>query len=299
MSLEDIYVHDDWEERAGLWQRVENQRWKTALVVVGLSLAMAMLIRNMPIRGDLRMLLADGVAYGLYLSAGAWATVHPARSRKLLFVITYAVLVAGLPLSTVAAQYAASSQGADRLVCSIIAGSMLALPGWSIVSYAIFKQRGSTVSRGLNPVRLASAALFGLLGGVFITVHLSLSFHFSGLASLGYRPMALLLQNLAYTVGVRAAGEEVLFRAVVFRYLHTSGGRGFWSSTLITLILNIAIYVVTMPPTDSLGMVALFLTGPSIMIITNSALYAWQGTLISPFISNVTYQVASFAMGLR
>jgi hypothetical protein len=299
MSLEDIYVHDDWEQRSRLWQRIEGQRWKMALVVVGLSLVMAILVKNMPIRGDVRMFLTDGVAYSLYLTAGAWAIAYPARGRKLLLYTTYAVLVAGLPFGTLAAQHAASSQGADRLVCFVISGSMLAIPGCGIVSYAILKYRGRAVSRGLDPMRLASAVLFGLLGGMFITLHLFLSFHFSGLHSLEYRPLALFFQDVAFTLGVRAAGEEVLFRGVVFRYLRTRAGKGFWGSTFITLALNIAIYVVAMPATDSPVTLTLLLMGPSIMIITNSALYAWQGTLISPFVSNATYQVASLALGLR
>ena len=300
MSLEDVYVHDDWEERARRQQRSDQTRWRMALTTVALSLLMALFIRNMPFWQDVRWFLADGAAYALYLTVGAWAIAGPSRGRTRLLSCLYVVVIASVLLGAVATRQAASSEGAYRLACLTVVGTALTIPGWSILGWVILKHPGEIVSHGVSGLWWASRVLYGLLGGSFIVLQLFLSFSFSGLPMFQFRPpMPLLFQQLAYTLGLRSLGEELLFRGILFRYLYRRRGKGFWSATLITLVLNLAIYAVQMPPTDYPAFVALFLLGPSVMVITNSALYASEGSLISPSISNAVFQVTSFAMGFR
>lgn len=300
MSLKDIYVHDDWEERARQDERSDQTRWRMALTTVALSILMALLIRNMPFWQDVREFLADGVAYASYLTVGAWAIAGPARGRTRLLSCLYVVVIAGLLLGAVGTWQAATSEGVHRLAWLTVVGTTLTIPGWSILAWVILKHRGETVSHGLGGTRWASRVLYGLLGVSFIAVQLFLSFSFSGLTMFGFRPpMPWVLRHLTYTLGVRSIGEELLFRGILFRYLYRQRGKGFWSATLITLVLNLAIYGLQIPSTHSPGRVALFLLGPCMMVITNSALYAWKGSLVSTSISNAVFQVTSFAMGLR
>lgn len=300
MSLEDVYVHGDWEERARRWQRDDHTRWEVALATVALSILMALLIRNMAFWQDVRWFLADVAPYALYMTVGAWAIVDSVRGRKWLLYCLYAVVVASATLSGIATRQAVSSEGAYRFIYLMLVGSSLTIPGWSILAWVIVKNPGETVSNGAGGMGRASRVLYGLLGGSFIALQLFVAFSFSGLPRFQFRPPTpFLLQYLAYTVGVRSAGEELLFRGIVFRYLYLGRGKGFWSATFITLVLNLAIYAVRMPPTNSPGFMALFVLGPSMMVLTNSALYAMEGGLVSPSISNAVFQVSSFAMGLR
>jgi len=300
MSLRDVYAHDDWEERARQRQRTDQTRWEMALATVGLSILMALLIRNMPFWQDVRWFLADGAAYALYLTVGALAILGSAQGRTRLLSCLYVVVMAGILLGAAATRQAVSSEGAYRLFWLTLVGAALIIPGWSILGWLILKRPREIVFDGLSGMWWASPVLYGLLGGSFVALQLFLSFSFSDLAVFQFRPpMPLRFQHLAYTLGVRSIGEELLFRGTVFRHLYRRREKGFWNATLITLALNIAIYALQIPRTHSPAMMVLFLLGPSVMVIMNSALYALEGSLISPSISNAVFQVTSFALGLR
>lgn len=300
MSLEDVYLHGDWAERARRRERDNQTRWEVALAAVALSILMALLIRNMAFWQDVRWFLADGAAYALYMTVGAWAIAYPARGRRRLLYRLYAVLLASVTLGGIATRQAVSSEGAYRVIYLMLVGTSLTIPGWSILAWLILKHPGEKVFDGAGGMRRASRLLYGLLGGSFIALQLLVSFSLSGLPRFQFRPPTpLLLQHFAYTLGVRSAGEELFFRGIVFRFLYRWQGKGFWSATFITLVLNLAIYAVRMPSIRSPGLVALFLLGPCMMVLTNSALYALEGGLVSPSISNAVFEVSCFAMGLR
>jgi len=133
-----------------------------------------------------------------------------------------------------------------------------------------------------------------------VSVYIALSAHFSGLALTPLQTPALLFAHQAvYGLAIRCAGEELIFRGAILQILLNRRLKGFWSAISISLPLNLAMYVVTMPSIRSPGMLAILLLGPSMMIIVNSALYLRRRTLVPPLICNGIFQVTSLAMGLR
>jgi hypothetical protein len=300
MSLEAIRVHDNWEERALLQQTVDERRWRAALFAVVCSLLLAILIRNLSIVPQVRGLLIDGAAFSLYLTVGAWANGPPGRWRVLMFSCVYAVLVTGILLGAVAIQRGTSALDSYSKASLGLSWAMMIIPSWTILGYGLLKHPSEALRRGLRGAWWLRAVLWGLFGGVFVTLYLGLSAFFSGLVLTRLQtPTLLLAHQLVYVLGIRCAGEELLFRGSVFQILHESRGRGFWAAAMVSLPLNLAIYVVTIPSIRSPAMLAVLLLAPSVMIVANSALYLRQRSLVSPVISNVILHVTSLAVSAQ
>lgn len=300
MSLDAIYVHQNWAERARLQQRADTRRWRSALFAVGCSLVLAILIRNLPFPPDMRWLLIDGAAFSLYLAVGAWANGPPGWGRVLIFSCVYAVLLTGILLGVVAIQQATSSAVPYPTSGLVLAWAMMMVAGWGALGYGLMKHPSEALDHGIPWPWWLRAVLWGVLGGVFVTLYLGLSAQFSGLALTPLQtPTLFLIHQLVYTLGIRCAGEELLFRGAIFHVLHERRGKGFWFATLVSLPLNLAIYVATMPSVQSPAMMAILLLAPCVMVVANSALYLRQRSLVSPLISNGVLQLAYIAVGAR
>jgi hypothetical protein len=297
MSLDAIGVHDDWKERARLQQKADQRRWRSALFAVACSLVLATLMRNVPALPYVRLLLVDGVALSLYLAVGAWANGPSSQRRVVAFSSVYVVLVAGLFLGVVVIQRADSLSGSHLAVGLGLAWSMMIIPGWGALCYGLMGSPSETLGRGVHWVWWLRAVLWGLLGGVFVTVYLALSARFGWLVlSRLETPSLFLAHRLVYIVGIRCAGEELLFRGAVFHVMHERRGKGFWVATLVSLPLNLAIYVAAMPPAQSPAAMTILLLSPCVMIVANSALYLRQRSLVPPLISNGVLQVANLVL---
>ena len=48
MSLEAIYVHDDWEERADRQRQMDRKRWHATLLTIVVALTLSLVVRNLP-----------------------------------------------------------------------------------------------------------------------------------------------------------------------------------------------------------------------------------------------------------
>jgi hypothetical protein len=300
MSLEAIRVHDNWEERALLKQSADERRWRAALFAVACSLLLAIFIRNLSVVPQIRGLLVDGAAFSLYLTVGAWANGPPGWWRVLIFSCVYVVLVTGILLGAVVIQRATAVPDSYSKLSLALSWAMMIIPSWVILGYGLLKHPSEALGHGLRGAWWLRAVLWGLLGGVFVTLYLGLSAYFSGLVLTRLQiPALLFAHQLVYVLGIRCAGEEFLFRGAIFQILHESRGRGFWAAAMISLPLNLAIYVVTIPSVRSPAMLAVLMLAPSVMIVANSALYLRQRSLVSPLISNVILHVASLAVSAQ
>jgi hypothetical protein len=300
MSLEAISVHNNWEERALLQQTSDQRRWRAALFAVACSLLLAIFVRNLSVVPQIRGLLVDGAAFSLYLTVGAWANGPPGWRRVLVYCCVYAILVAGILLGAVIIQRATSIPEPYSRVGLALSWAMMIIPSWVILGYGLLRHPSEVLGRGLGAVWWLKAVFWGLFGGVFVTLYLGLSAYFSGLVLTRLQmPTLLFAHQLVYVLGIRCAGEELLFRGAVFQILHESRGRGFWAAAMVSLPLNLAIYVVTIPSIRSPAMLAVLLLAPSVMIVANSALYLRQRSLISPLISNVILHVTSLAVSAQ
>ena len=305
--LEDLDTHrmrhprvPIWEERALLQQTADERRWRAALFAVVCSLLLAIFVRNLSVAPQIRLLLVDGAAFSLYLTVGAWANGPPGWRRVLVFSCAYLVLVTGILLGAVIIQRATSAPDSYSKVGLALSWAMMIVPSWVILGYGLLRHPSEALGRGLGAAWWLRAVLWGLFGGVFVTVYLGLSAYFSGLFLTRLQmPTLLFAHQLVYVLGIRCAGEELLFRGAVFQILHERRGKGFWAATMVSLPLNLGIYVATMPSFRSPAMLAVLLLAPSVMIVTNSALYLRQRSLVSPLVSNGLLHVASLAVGAQ
>lgn len=300
MSLEAIRVHDNWEERALLQQTADERRWRAALFAVVCSFLLAIFVRNLSVVPHIRRLLVDGAAFSLYLTVGAWSNGPPGWRRGLIYCCIYAVLVTGILLGAMIIQQATSISDSYARVGLALSWSMMIVPSWVVLGYGLLRHPSEALGRGLGAAWWMRAVVWGLFGGMFVTLYLGLSAYFSGLVLTRLQiPTLVFAHQLVYVLGIRCTGEELLFRGAVFQILHDRHGKGFWAATTVSLPLNLGIYIATMPSFRSPAMLAVLLLAPSVMIITNSALYVRQRSLVSPLVSNGLLHVASLAVGAQ
>lgn len=299
MSLHDIRVREDWEDRETQARRDDRLHLRLGVVAVALSLFVFVAVRDVPLWRDSRLFLANGVAGALFLAVGAWIIAHPARRRVRDLLWRLLILVVGVLLSVIFVDLVRDTPGASPFVtASLLVGVVLALmvPGWRIILRTVrrYLQQMSQLERGVQG--WSQRLLYGLLGGSVLVLLMTLTPIFSKLPH-DYTPVSLaaLVQQVAYVIGIRSFGEELLFRGVLFHILHRRYNWVFWKALLVVVLLNTAVYAValpfaTMPP----NVVTFLVLSPLIMSTLHTILYAQEGTLISPFISNVMFQIVYF-----
>ncbi len=301
MSLRNIRVYENWEERALLAEREAATRWRLAFIAVLLALPLALAARSLLLDPTSDTFVADGVASSLYLVTGIIAVAHLSTIRMLFVAFLYIPLVLGIFLSDFASRVLpGSTDSPSATVLYLLTLSVtLVLPGASIIGWALFKNARDNI-RGLAWVEWANRILFGLVGGSAVALVQFLSPLLSNIPmSYSIPGWASSLQYVFYVIGLRSVSEELVFRGIIYRRLYQQRRMGFWAATLITLPLNLALYVLLMSPADPPGVKAVGLLGPCLMVIVNCALYTWEGGLIAPTVSNVVFQIFSFLSGMR
>jgi membrane protease YdiL (CAAX protease family) len=301
MFLKSMQVYDNWQARALLNQADDRARWRGAVFAVVVSLALVLLVKAIPLQFGSTPLLAGGAASALYLLLGVAAIARVPPSHRYLFAPVYLLIVFGVLLSDLAMQQALASEIKSQwirfLYLGVIAFTLL-VPGWSLLGWVFFKNRRD-MTQGLGLVWWLTQVLYGLGAGGLVALLVFLADSFSGVAMpLSLPRLPLLFQHAIYAIGLRAPGEEIFFRGIVYQYLYRRLGKGFWTATLITLPLNLAIYIVQIPRLGSPPLVALALIGPGLMAIASTALYARRGSLVASMINNALFQVFAFALGV-
>jgi hypothetical protein len=296
MSLTSIRVYPDWQARLWQSQAEEKNIWKVAIAVFAPSILFLLGLRVSRLELVSGSLLADGIVKTLYLTVGLILIARRVSIQKRWLAGTGLVVIAGVLLGEFLAQQISNdtpNTSVFFLACTLQA-ILLILPGWSML--ALVFVRGQK-ERGERLGRIGARVLHGLVAGGVIVGLMYLAQSFSGLEGMpALPPLPLLVQRVAFAVGLQSVAEELFFRRLVFRHLYMWRGEGFWAATCVTLLLNLVVYAIQVPPSLSPLRVALRLTAACTMIVINAELYSREPSLIGPIVSNAIFQIFFFTM---
>lgn len=296
MSLRDVRVYTDWKRRGTDAHRSDVTHVTLCIVAVSVSVLLIVALQNLPFWTDNRLLLGNSLGAALYLTVGSWI-ITPPRQRRLLQPLTrllfmVAGILSGIALINLAGAPEFASQGTGIAVLGI-ALALLFLPGW-VVSLSVLRQYRETIaSWKIDSIGWNQRFFYGLLGGSALVTYLVVTARFSELmpAETAGTP-SYVAQHLVYILGFRSLAEELLFRGILFHTLYRRYNLTLIPATLIVTVLNSLIYIVSIPvATTSPDLVTLLILGPVIMSTVHTVLYARDGTIVSPFISNVMFQL--------
>jgi hypothetical protein len=143
--------------------------------------------------------------------------------------------------------------------------------------------------KGWRVNALLGAALGGALGFHFL---LTASF-LRGVET--YRPVVwpYLLWTLCYQAGLRALGEELLFRGVAFSLLFDEARWGFVRGVTHIAVLDLIAYASFVAQVQNLPLGVLLLVYRVALIFLNVFLRSRQNSLIPGWASNVIFGVAA------
>jgi membrane protease YdiL (CAAX protease family) len=144
------------------------------------------------------------------------------------------------------------------------------------------------------------ALLYGLLGGLVVTLLWALAFLFGDI-NLRHPsfPLSQPAAFLVLAVIVRPVAEELFFRRLVLHHLVHRCRKGVWGSVIITMVLYVATIAVRLPEVDSPAELAFHLLAPALLTVLNSALYLWRGDLVAPLVSNAVFRFLPISLFLR
>jgi membrane protease YdiL (CAAX protease family) len=295
MSLTSIRVYPDWEERLRQSQADDKYTWRVALVTFALSVLFLFIYRATPLEPVPGAMLADGIVKALYLTVGLILTARRVNLSRPWLAGACLLVIASVLLREPLAQQI-DEDTANRtfsFLLSSILVILLVVLGWGILGLAFLRRR-----KECRLARLGTRLLQGLIAGGLIAVLMYLSQSFAGSeAMLAFPLTPLLVQRIAYAVGMQSVAEELFFRGIIFGHLYRRREKGFWTATGITLLLNLVVYAIQLPPFISPLGVALRLTAACTMIVINTELYSREASLIGPIVSNAIFQISFLAMG--
>lgn len=296
LPLRDVRVYTDWKQRETDARRSDARDVALCLVTVTLSVVLVISIQNIPFWADSRLVLGNSLSAALYLTVGAWI-ITPAHQRRLLrSFIHLLVMVAGILSSVALIQSAGSPQfGSQNAGIAVrgIAVALLFLPGWLVSLSVLRHYRTSIDAWNIETIGWNQRIFYGLVGGSALVTYLVVTARFSAIppAETASTPWYI-AQHVMYILGFRSLAEELLFRGILFHLLYRRYNLTLVPATLIVIVLNSLMYVVSIPmATMAPHLVTLFVLGPVVMSALHTVLYVQDGTIVSSFISNVMFQL--------
>jgi hypothetical protein len=292
--LTDFRVFPNWRQRSTLYALISQTGFATALVAVvaltGLIGVYRLLVEWVPVR----LIFTAEAVWIILLSVGGWAFTRTSLQNLAGFLAVAIVSVLSLLLTVIIAPWLqADLQSGERWQWSYTMISLVPL----VVAvfgtlYFVHKHcRTSMFCRATSTWRL-QATFLGTVAGILLLFQQLLAAVFAGAALHGIEHQPLLyVQWFVTVVVVHSVAEELVFRGAIFDYLHKVRGISLWWAVLVTLLLNLLIYLPLIPPELSLGQLTIFLLQPTMLAVTCSLLWSWERGVSACLACNITFRL--------
>ncbi|GEM_PF-5376138 len=300
MSLRDVQVYEDWQDRLRQ-ARLEDRRAVLAvLLVVLFSVGLLAWHRWRVLQGAHMPLETAGLLGALYLIVGIAFLRGTALVRGRAFVVGSSLLAGAFLLGALVDVPETVGVGPFLLFPPLLLAGAQVMAAWSLVVWGMWARRRLPLSRA-GALRTAVWAVIGAGAGAGVVLVWYLSARFGTLVpALGERqwaPDVEFWRALLVMAGVRAVAEEVAFRGALFHVLYHRRHMGFWRATAVTWAANNAVYAVQgawlpAPPDERL----LLLLGPTLLVLVNCGLYAVEGNVTAAVSSNVLFRALSVVL---
>ncbi len=292
MTLRNVLIHDNWQTRVQEGKAQDLHRTLLGLVTVaGVLLILAGIEQASLAQRSASWYLAGGSIGALFAAVTMTHLSGGLRQGWLRGLVAFGLLASGVTLSMPATQRALLRIEDAPNLGLVAVGGLLVILGWGLLLQAWrgrSEQRPSTWSQ---PGWWAPRVLAGLSGGAFLFFELYFAADFSNAPVLFGISPSLVLRYLIYILGVRALGEELLYRRILFHQLYRRQRLGLWAALFVTALLNLVIYLVITPFIQAPVVLAVYILGPLLMALVNGLLYAKDGTILSSVICNALFQV--------
>lgn len=292
MTLKNVLVHDDWQTRVREGKAQDLNRALVGLVTVaGALLILAGIQQASLAQRSASWYLAGGSIGALFAAVSMTQLSGGLQRGWLRALAAFGLLAGGVILSMPATQRTLLGIENAPNLGLVAAGALLVILGWGLLLRAWLGQREPRPAIWSQPGWWAPRVLAGLGGGVFVLFELYFATDFSNAPVLFGVSPSLFLRYLVYILGVRALGEELLFRRILFHQLYRRQRLGLWAALFVTALLNLVIYLVITPFIQAPVILAVYVLGPLLMALVNGLLYAKDGTILSSVICNTIFQV--------
>ncbi len=292
--LAGFQVHSNWRERALAYQAIMQPMFMiVASVVIGLVLLVS-LYRWLVIWSPIHHIFSAEAMWIVLFGVGGWsATRAPVQqlSRYLIVVIVaiaaFLATLLGASLLQVDLQSTRQMSWPYSIVSLIPLLIVIAGTGLLVVHHC----HQSIFCRILTSWRL-KATFLGTVAGVLLMFQQLLGAEFAGasLLSIPFEPL-LHVQWLVTVIFVQTIAEELIFRAVIFDYLHKVRGVSLWWALLTTLVFNVLVYLPLMPLNLPPEQITIYLLQPVMLAITCSVLWTWERGINACLACNITFRL--------
>jgi membrane protease YdiL (CAAX protease family) len=292
--LTDFRVFPNWRERSALYERISQTAFAAALVAVIVLMGLISVYRFWVEWVPVRMIFTAEAVWIILLSVGGWAFTRTSLQNLASFLAVAIVAVLSLLLTVIVAPWLQAdlqsgehwqwSYGVISLVPIVIAvmGTL----------FLIYRHCGSSMFCGAMSTWRLQATFLGTVAGILLLFQQLLAAVFAGAALHGIERQPLLyVQWFVTVVVVHAVAEELIFRGAIFDYLHKVRGISLWWAVLVTLLLNLLIYLPLIPPDLSQGQLTIFLLQPAMLAVTCSLLWSWERGVSACLACNITFRL--------
>ena len=293
--LAGFQVYSNWRERAAAYQAIMQPIFLiVGSVVIGLVILVGC-YRWLVVWGPIHHIFSAEAMWIVLLGVGGWsATRAPVEqlSRYLIVVIVaiaafLATLVGAPPILHIDLQTTHEMYWPYTIVSLIPLVIAIGGTGLLVVHYC----HQSIFCRILASWRL-KAIFLGTVAGVLLMFQQLLGAEFAGasLVSIPFEPL-LHVQWLVTVILVQAIAEELIFRAVIFDYLHKVRGMSLWWAVVTTLAFNLLVYLPLMPLNLPPEQITIYLLQPVMLAITCSVLWTWERGINACLACNITFRL--------
>ncbi|MCB0116113.1 MAG: hypothetical protein R2873_29930 [Caldilineaceae bacterium] len=287
-------VYSNWKERATVYERLGQQAFAVSLVAVVLLVCLIGAYRLFGEWQPVRLIFASEAVWIVLLVIGGWVITRSPLQDLTGFLAVAILGVLGLLSNVIVAPWLhADLMSAARMQWSYAIASLIplaiALGGTGLLIYRYC--RASDFCRG-NAIWRLQPVFIGTVAGILLLFQQLLSAVLASATVHGIERQSLLYVQWFVTVAlVQSVAEELLFRGGIFDYLYKVRSLSLWWSMLITLSLNLLIYLPLIPPDLSAGEVTIFLLQPAMLAVTCSLLWSWDRSISACLACNVTFRL--------
>ncbi len=292
MTLKNVLLHEHWQTRVREGRIQDLHRALVGLLTVALAILILAGIQRVPLDQRSANWYLAGANIGALFAAVSMTLLSGGLRRGWLEgLAAFGLLAGGGILSMPATQRAFLGAAWSQSLGLVALGGLLVALAWGLLLRRWWRHGAPWPMAWSRPGWWAPRVLAGLAGGVFVLFELYFATDFSDAPVLFGISPSLVIRYLVYILGVRALGEELLYRRILFHQLYRRQRLGLWAALFGTALLNLAIYLVIMPFIQAPVVMAVYLLGPLLMALVNGLLYAKDGTILSGVISNAIFQV--------
>lgn len=253
MRLIKFEVREDWQEFSQQSRAQSEKLWRSAQLVVLLSIAASTLNSFLKLNGFWQVVVHSAFSGALFIGFALWQVYRSRRDAIPLLALTGlgltgAVLLAGR--SAPAALPAAAASGAFSWQSGL--GLLAPVVVWSFLVWVLRRFPTQMKSQGLWMDRWLTSLILGVAAGGSLGLHFLLATY---LLPQGNLPPAVDAARwtwfVGYLIALAAPGEELLLRGIAFTSLYENARYGYWRIAGQIAFLNLMIYIVPVFQTNA------------------------------------------------